>query len=62
MMEYVKIGDKVIQVHEKETDDLFKYLWEYDDVEGKGAETDDENNFGEVTHYFSDMKLYKGTL
>lgn len=59
MTEYVKMGNKVIET--KETDRLFKYLWENcpDDIEKLGADTDDENNFGEVTHLFTCGELHK---
>ena len=59
MTEYVKIRNKVIET--KEGDALFKYLWSVSphSMEKYGAETDYENDFGEITHRFADGKLVK---
>lgn len=56
---YVKMGKKVIET--KETDALFKYLWEEmpEAIEKLGADTDYENDFGKVTHRFTQGKLIK---
>jgi hypothetical protein len=59
MREYVKIGKKIIET--KEADALFTWLWCFtpDEIEILGADTDFENEFGEVTHKFRDGELIK---
>lgn len=59
MKEYVKFGTKVIVT--MEGDALFKHLWEITpfQMEKHGAETDTENNFGEITHSFVNGKMHK---
>lgn len=56
---YVKTGKMVIEVGEQDTDSLFGYLWEHTSIEKDGADTDDENNFGEITHEFYENQLVK---
>jgi hypothetical protein len=56
---YVKTGNMVIEVGEKDTDSLFGYLWEFASIEKDGADTDFENNFGEITHEFYDNQLVR---
>ena len=59
MTEYVKMNKMVIET--KETERLFNHLWETapNMIEKYGAHTDDENNFGKVTHKFAKAKLIK---
>ena len=51
-MQYVKIGSMIIEVEEYLMDSLFAHLWENEDVEKLGADTDIENSFGPVTHSY----------
>lgn len=59
MTEYVKLGKRIIET--KETDRLFGWLWEFNpnEIEILGADTDYENDFGEVTHRFMNGELIK---
>lgn len=59
MKEYVKFQSKVIVT--MEGDALFKYLWDNRPLtmEKYGADTDFENNFGEITHSFVNGKMLK---
>jgi hypothetical protein len=59
MTEYVKFKKHVIVTMDGEG--LFKYLWEKMPLtmEKHGADTDYENDFGEITHSFANGKLLK---
>ena len=51
---FVRVGNgMVIELrNQSELDHLFYHLWDKFDVEHLGAETDDENSWGYVSHYF----------
>jgi hypothetical protein len=60
---YVKQGSKIIEVRCNEVDELFSVLWEHNDVEKEGADTDFENEFGPLTHYYTNgflIPVHKG--
>ena len=59
MKEFIKIGKKVIVT--MEGDACFAWLWCFtpDEIERCGAETDTENDFGEITHSFVNGELLK---
>lgn len=60
-MNYVLFTNKVIEVEENETDALFGHLWDehFESMVMYGAETDFENEFGEITHTFDGKTLVK---